>query len=80
MGEKNGGLPYPVMVARQEEERLLFFPSKTSANEKSLTLFIIALPTFFALHESGLLPLLCGYLHAAALVAQSELQFSVNLK
>lgn len=34
--------------AQQDGERLLFFPGKDLANEKPLTLFTLAPPTFFS--------------------------------
>ena len=52
--------------AQQEEERLLLFPGKHSANEKPWTVCLLQpsqLP--FALHKSILLPLLCGDLQVA---------------
>ena len=41
-------MPCDYRRAQQEEERLLFFPGKDSANEKPWTLFTTALPASFS--------------------------------
>ena len=48
--------------AQQQEERVLFFPGKDSANEKPWTLYLLSniFQLSFHLCKSILLPLLCG--------------------
>ena len=60
--------------AQQEEEKLLFFPGKDSANEKPWTLCLLQpcqLP--FPLYKRVLLPLLCGDLYVACHGCRSQI-------
>ena len=63
-----GGAPFcDKSKAQQEEEGLLFFPGKDSANEKLRTLHLLQssqLFFFFPLSQ-GILSLPCGELHLA---------------
>ena len=73
-------MPFDDSRTQEEEERLLFFPGKDSANEKPRTLFTTALPTSFSLYKTVLLPLLCGYLRVACHGTDPKLQFSADPK
>ena len=65
--------------AQQEEERLLFFPGKESANEKPWTLLCYNLPNFLFLPTKVFsCPCHVGTCMWLAMVADRELQFSAD--
>ena len=66
-------MPWDNSRTQQEEERLLFFPGKDSANDKPSTLFTIAPANSLPLFISILLPLLCWHLHVACHGCRSQI-------
>ena len=82
-GRPEGGtlMPYKDSQIQQEEERLLFFTGKDSANKKPWKLCLrhpSQLP--FPLNESIFLPLPSWDLHVAGMIADPILQVSADFK
>ena len=66
-------------IAQQEEERLLFFPGKDSANEKSWTFVYSSPPEFlFPPIKEFSSPCFGGTYTWLIMVADPELQFSAD--
>ena len=71
-------MPFDHSRAQQEEEKLLLFPDKDSANEKPWTGFTTTLPASFFSVLAGSFPSCVGTGTWPTMVADTKLQFSAD--